>query len=155
MGSRVGVLQHGELAQMSTPEELYHNPVNPYVADFVGDAVFCAGLAQGGVVHCALGTLPLAAPGLAGPVTVMIRPEQIRLDAGENGVPAVVRDVVFYGRDAVVRLGVKAALSETVIARVFSQNLPRPGAELGLAVAGRVAAYPAPGLPAGIAEAVL
>jgi iron(III) transport system ATP-binding protein len=153
MGSRVGVLQHGALAQMCPPETLYHRPVNPYVADFVGDAVFCAGIAEGGVVHCALGALRLAEQGLAGPVTVMIRPEQIRL-APQGGVPAVLRDVVFYGRDAVLTLTLRGALAETVTARLFSQNVPARGAELGLTVQGEVMAYPAP-VSAAVADTAL
>ncbi len=154
MGQRVGVLQHGILAQMSTPEELYHRPVSPYVADFVGDAVFVAGLAEGGLVHCALGALRLATS-MSGPVQVMIRPEQIKLcTEAQNGVPAVLKQVSFYGRDAVVTLGLKTALAEDVTARVFSQSVPPQGAEVWLTVAGQVMAYPA-GLSIAGAEAAM
>lgn len=154
MGQRVGVLQHGILAQMSTPEELYHRPVSPYVADFVGDAVFVAGIAENGLVHCALGALRLATS-VSGPVNVMIRPEQIKLGTeAQNSVPAVLKHVAFYGRDAVVTLGLKNALAEDVTARVFSQSVPPQGGEVWLAVAGTVVAYPAPVRAAG-AEAVM
>jgi iron(III) transport system ATP-binding protein len=156
MGQRVGVLQHGALAQMSTPEELYHRPVSPYVADFVGDAVFCAGIAEGGLVHCALGALRLAGLGQSGPVTVMIRPEQIRLgqEAAAGGVAAVLKSVAFYGRDAVVSLGLKGALAGDVTARVFSQSVPPAGGEVWLTVEGAVVAYPTPVSAAG-AEAAM
>lgn len=152
MGSRVGVLQHGTLAQMCTPEQLYHRPVNPYVADFVGDAVFCAGLAEGGRVHCALGALPLAPSGLQGQVTAMIRPEQISVatDESAGGVPAVLKAVAFYGRDAVLTFGLQGALAETVTARVFSQNVPPPGSTVWLKVQGEVVAYPAAVTAAGV-----
>ena len=148
MGQRVGVLQHGVLAQMSPPEELYHRPATPSVADFVGDAVFVPGIAEDRLVHCALGALRLARPGVSGPVTVMIRPEQIRLDA-PDGVPAMVRDVAFFGRDAVVTLALRDALAGEVTARVFSHNVPPRNAAIGLTVEGAVMAYPAPGLSAG------
>lgn len=156
MGERVGVLQHGVLAQMSTPEELYHRPASPYVADFVGDAVFCPGIAEAGRVHCALGALTLAAAGLTGPVSVMIRPEQIRLgSAGAlNAVPALLKDVAFYGRDAVVTLGLEGALAGDVTARVFSQAVPPPGAKVWLTVEGKVVAYPAPVSGAGTEAAM-
>jgi iron(III) transport system ATP-binding protein len=146
MGRRVGVLQHGVLAQMSTPEELYHRPVSPYVADFVGDAVFCPGIAQGGQVHCALGALALAQPGLQGAVSVMIRPEQIQVfgDAAAGGVPAVLKTVAFYGRDAVLTLALDNALGGDVIARVFSQTVPPLGTKVSLIVAGAVVAFAAP-----------
>lgn len=145
MGSRVGVLQHGELAQMCTPETLYHQPINPYVADFVGDAVFCPGIAEAGHVHCALGMLPLVAAAQAGPVTVMLRPEQIRIQtaADTNCVPALVKHVAFFGRDAVVTLELHDALATDVTARLFSQSVPPRGANVWLTVAGAVVAYPA------------
>jgi iron(III) transport system ATP-binding protein len=156
MGNRVGVLQHGMLAQMCTPEELYHRPVNAYVADFVGDAVFCAGIAEGGRVHCALGALRLAVPGLNGTVTAMIRPEQISVgtDGANGGVPAVLREVSFYGRDAVLRLALHGALAETVTARVFSQNVPATGSAVWLEVQGEVVAYPVHVSAAGVETAM-
>ncbi len=143
MGSRVGVLQHGRLAQMSTPQVLYHRPVSPYVADFVGDAVFMPGIAENGLVHCALGALRLVTS-VSGAVNVMIRPEQIKLGLeAQNGMPAVVKRVAFYGRDAVLTLGLKNALAADVTARVFSQAVPPQGAEVWLTVEGAVLAYPA------------
>ena len=36
LSDRVIVMNHGEIQQMGTPEELYARPVNPFVADFVG-----------------------------------------------------------------------------------------------------------------------
>jgi iron(III) transport system ATP-binding protein len=155
MGERVGVLQHGVLAQMSTPEELYHRPATPYVADFVGDAVFLSGIAEGGRVHCPLGALRLASPGLSGPVTVMIRPEQISLGTeASGGVAATLKHVAFFGRDAVVTLALQGALAGDVTARLFSQSVPPCGSGAWLSVAGEVIAYPAPVSGAG-AEAAM
>jgi multiple sugar transport system ATP-binding protein len=36
MGDRVAILRAGELQQLGTPEELYENPVNVFVATFIG-----------------------------------------------------------------------------------------------------------------------
>ena len=36
MGERIGVLQKGKLLQIGTPHEVYNNPVNRFVAEFVG-----------------------------------------------------------------------------------------------------------------------
>jgi iron(III) transport system ATP-binding protein len=156
MGRRVGVLQHGVLAQMCTPEELYHRPASPYVADFVGDAVFLSGIAEAGRVHCALGALRLAAQTTPGPVTVMIRPEQIRLGPeGTGGVPAVLTNVAFFGRDAVATLELKGAFPCSVTARLFSQSVPPCGSQTWLRVAGEVVVYPAPVSGAGAEAATV
>jgi len=160
MGQRVGVLQHGVLAQMSPPENLYRQPVSAGIADFVGDAVFLPGIAAEGWAHCALGAMPLAPSALAedtaGPVTVMIRPEQIRItrDAALGGVPAMVTNVAFYGHEAMVTLSLKSALpAGEIMARVFSHAVPRQGGEVWLLVEGCVVAYPVPGA-VGVSEAL-
>ena len=76
----VGVLQDGVLAQMSAPETLYRAPVSPALADFIGEAVFCPGIAEDGQVHCALGRCcRWRADCASGPVEVMVRPEQIKI----------------------------------------------------------------------------
>ena len=36
MGERIGILNKGRLIQVGTPYEIYNNPVNTYVAEFVG-----------------------------------------------------------------------------------------------------------------------
>ena len=156
MGHLVGMLQHGKLAQMSAPEDLYHHPTSASVADFVGDAVFTPGTAQGGKVHCALGVLCLVEGDVTGPVNVMIRPEQIKInaDAVQGSVRAAIKNVAFYGHDAVVTLSVRGAQpTDDVIARVFSQNTPKPGRDVWLTVEGMVVAYPTPALASGL-EAV-
>jgi multiple sugar transport system ATP-binding protein len=37
MGHRIAVLNRGRIAQIGTPDEIYHQPDNRFVADFVGD----------------------------------------------------------------------------------------------------------------------
>jgi iron(III) transport system ATP-binding protein len=145
MGSLVGVLQNGVLAQMSAPEALYRRPASEGVANFVGDAVFVAGMAGNGRVQCGLGNLPLTAGGPLGRVTVMVRPEQIKIedDARRGGVAAVIDNVTFYGHDAVV--GLRLPNGAPVTARVFSHAVPKPGSNVWLVVEGEVAAFSAGG----------
>lgn len=38
MSDRIAIMDHGSIAQLGTPEELYGTPVNAYVADFIGSA---------------------------------------------------------------------------------------------------------------------
>ncbi len=37
MADRVAVMSNGKIEQTGTPEEIYHNPKNPFVYDFMGD----------------------------------------------------------------------------------------------------------------------
>lgn len=147
MGSMVGVLQNGVLAQLSAPEALYRTPDNPALANFIGEAVFTTGIAGAGMVRCALGVLPLGPHAPEGQVEVLVRPEQIKInrEAGPGAVQAMVKDVTFYGHDAVVRLNLKDASSEDdVTARVFSHAVPLQGSYVWLSVEGEVVAFPMP-----------
>lgn len=38
MSDRIAIMDHGSIAQLGTPEDLYGTPVNAYVADFIGSA---------------------------------------------------------------------------------------------------------------------
>ncbi len=113
--------------------------------------MFCSGIAGNGVVHCALGDLRLTDPAASGPVDVMIRPEQIKIIPApvQGSVQAVIKNLVFYGHDAVVRLAVHdAAPGQDVTARVFSHAVPKPGSDVWLTVEGAVVAYaPKPTAP--------
>ncbi len=156
MGAQVGVLQNGVLAQMSAPQALYHQPLTPELANFVGAAVFFPGFASGGKVQCVLGVLNLAnsagdGPLLLGPVEVMVRPEQIKVVTSPvpGGVPAIIDHVTFYGHDAVLRLTVIVPEGDLqpvrdVTARIFTQFVPEPGAKVWLKVEGDVVAYAEP-----------
>ncbi|WP_035060672.1 ABC transporter ATP-binding protein [Andreprevotia chitinilytica] len=156
MGEQVAVLWDGQLIQVANPETLYRTPVSPELASFVGDAVLLPGMADQGYVTCALGRLPIAkaamSGGGAGAVSVLLRPEQMRLAAGfeHAEVKGRVLDVDFYGHDACVRLALVGAadpLSASVIvtARVPGHTTPRPGDEVAIVVEGEAVTYPASG----------
>jgi iron(III) transport system ATP-binding protein len=144
MASQIGVLQNGVLSELRAPAALYQAPASAEQARFVGDAVFTTGIAQDGVVNCALGTLKLRGHAPEGRVRVMIRPEQIKLgDTAGSTVHAWVKAVTFYGHDALVELQLPgAAADDEVMARVFRHEAPMAGTESGLRVEGEVVAFP-------------
>ena len=85
LGREVAVLSNGRLVQTDTPEALYRRPATPELATFIGDAVLLPGIVRDDAVECDMGRLTLGRPMNAGPVDVMIRPEQIRISqAGTN-----------------------------------------------------------------------
>lgn len=80
MADRIAVLNAGRLEQLDTPETIYHEPVTPFVADFVGQADFIPGEVKDGLVHTELGTFPNSAGYEEGAaVVVMIRPDDVHL----------------------------------------------------------------------------
>ena len=88
----VAVMRGGEVLQLDTPEQVYRRPATPWVAGFVGDAVFLPGTWHGDEVVCTLGRLPAdwvsgdpasgavaEAPVDGAPVEVLVRPEELSL----------------------------------------------------------------------------
>ena len=90
--------------QIGTPRQVYEEPADTYVADFLGAAnlmeveVVSVGALRIGDFALASHRCEKAAPG---PAHAVIRPERVRIEehgsAGENRVPAMVERVVFLG----------------------------------------------------------
>jgi iron(III) transport system ATP-binding protein len=153
MGRQVAVLRDGLLVQRAAPETLYRQPADPEVALFVGEAVLVPGICGDGRVACALGELGVAGATPAGPVLVMVRPEQIRLARPGGGPPgdsgrAILAQMLgstYYGPQSVARLALDAPGRPVVRARIMGQDVPAPGDPVELTVSGDVAVFPAPG----------
>jgi ABC-type Fe3+/spermidine/putrescine transport system ATPase subunit len=131
LSDRIAVLEKGVLQQIGTPEALYHEPANPFVAGFVGRANFLPARAvarEGDEVLCELPGgarwRASAAPGVesGGEVRLMLRPEALRLDAPAEagagaecaGLAGRVLDRRFAGASTVYR--VETAAGELTVA---------------------------------------
>jgi iron(III) transport system ATP-binding protein len=97
LGDQVAVMLEGEIVQQASPAELYAAPATPWVASFVGDANLVPATLAAGSASTAVGEVPVASGG-AGPATVLLRAEQLRLVAGGD---ATVELTEFYGHDTV------------------------------------------------------
>ncbi len=97
LGDEVAVMREGVVVQHAPPAELYAHPTDPWLARFVGDADVLAGDARGDCASTAIGRVPLEAETIGG-VDVMVRPEDVMLEAGGD---TVVVAVEYYGHDAV------------------------------------------------------
>jgi ABC-type sugar transport system ATPase subunit len=113
MGHRVAVMRQGQIEQVGTYQELYREPVNAFVAGFLGSPPMhlVAGWRAGDAIACEVsGTqilLPFPVPyrtrvADGEPVTIGLRPEHFRLTrAGENpGLPCTVEMVEMAVSDA-------------------------------------------------------
>lgn len=91
LSDRIVVMDRGEIAQVGTPQEIYENPTNAFVADFIGTTNFLTGIAEGQDASMRLSLadgqkigLPLSDATKTGePVTLALRPNQISY--GEDG----------------------------------------------------------------------
>ncbi|HEY2270346.1 MAG TPA: TOBE domain-containing protein, partial [Streptosporangiaceae bacterium] len=138
MGHRVAVLAGGLLQQCDTPRQLYDNPVNQFVAGFIGSPAMNlqkVPLAEGGA---RLGgtTLPLPpAIGTAarqaglGELVIGIRPEHLHLADGSGDIAGEVTLVEELGADALLHVRL-AGSGDLIVARTEGRRTPPPGQQV-------------------------
>ena len=147
MATRVAVMNDGRISQIGAPHEVYENPANRFVADFLGAVNLFAGIvaAQDGAIARidsaeAGGRLAVAqnvAPGSA--VAVAVRPEKIALAAvrpedAATVLAGAVESISYRGEASTYRV----ALATGKIVRVTVPNKVRgdgafaPGARVFL-----------------------
>ncbi len=115
MGHRVAVLKDGILQQVDTPQNLYRDPVNAFVAGFIGSPSMNLLTVDGS----ALTELGIDLP--AGAVQVGVRPEHLTVqDAGTPGLVGTVSLVEELGSDANV-------YAETSYGQVTARTEDAPG----------------------------
>ena len=141
---QVAVMLGGRMQQIANPATLYQYPISQHVAEFVGDVFVIAGtsVGAGNHVQCALGdAVPIANACPAGPVNIVVRPEQLSIvDEGSAGSVSV--DVVgskFFGHDGVIEGTLSTG--ERVVVRLQADQLPQVGSRVGVTTRGMLLAY--------------
>ncbi|MGW0502055.1 ABC transporter ATP-binding protein [Micromonospora sp. NPDC003241] len=140
VADKVVVLRDGRVVQAAAPTTVYREPADPWVAGFVGDAVLLPAIVESGTARTALGVLPVAGAVADGPVTVLLRPEQIRLAAGAGGVTGTVLRHDFHGHDALV--GLRLGDGTAITARVLDGAAVPMDGEVGVRVDGAARVFP-------------
>lgn len=102
LADRVVVMQDGYIEQIGTPLELYDNPVNEFVATFIGapSMNLLPGNLNNGVVT--IGDQQFAGPAGSGSVNVGVRPEHLTL--ADQGLPMSVKVVEPTGSETLLTL---------------------------------------------------
>ena len=101
MSDKVVVMNQGYIQQMGTPEQIYNEPENAFVADFIGDSNIIDGMMmEDRVVKICDHVFPCIDEGFGKktPVDVVIRPEDIIIGKPGTGIiDGVVTSNVFIG----------------------------------------------------------
>jgi spermidine/putrescine transport system ATP-binding protein len=101
MSDKVVVMNNGEIQQIGAPEDIYNEPKNAFVADFIGESNIMDGvMREDYVASFGGGTFKCVDKGFEKneDVDVVIRPEDIDLiDAEKAQIKGVVRNVTFKG----------------------------------------------------------
>jgi iron(III) transport system ATP-binding protein len=131
VSDRVAVLEAGRLQQLGTPETLYAEPANPFVANFLGRANWLAATVEAvsdGRARCRLHAGPRWKARLpegeatyepGDQVRVMARPESLRLEAtqsadGDGALTGRIVDLRFAGASSFYRVALDDGTTVTV-----------------------------------------
>jgi iron(III) transport system ATP-binding protein len=105
MADRMAVLRDGLIEQIGPPRTVYRQPANRFVADFIGESNWLAGVvrearADGAIIESPIGNLLAASvpvgvlPGTT--VEVGFRPESVRIGAAKDNTWSAVTESVTY-----------------------------------------------------------
>jgi iron(III) transport system ATP-binding protein len=117
----VAVMREGRVLQADTPADLYSNPADPWIAEFLGDADVLETEARNGRAETLVGSFETD---LHGQVSVILRPENVQISLGETP-NAVVAGSEFFGHDQLVTVALHGGT------RVRARIGPRPVYRVG------------------------
>lgn len=117
ISDRMAVMNDGEIRQVGSPSEVYQEPADEFVADFIGTANLVKGTAEStdgeysistttGIDITADATTPTTDQSFdrGSDVTVLLRPERLSLGTSRNGaenqVQGMVREITYLGSSA-------------------------------------------------------
>ena len=136
MSDRIVVINRGVIQQIGTPKQIYMEPANPFVADFVGKIEFLEGEVKGdAIVLDGCGQkLPYDGP-LSGKVLVGIRPEQLRFAReGEGELIGVIKSHFYLGNENDCRVELGAGKEVRIIADPYESMDVKLGQKVSLKV---------------------
>ena len=133
MSDRIAVMSNGEVQQIGAPREIYNNPTNHFVANFIGEAnildVEAKSVKSTKGRHAAKLTFGNTTWQIDVPpeltdrknLSVMIRPENLRIEAAKGKMPAAamvgtIKDMSYLGTDT--QIHVEVGNNTDLLARV-------------------------------------
>ncbi len=125
MADRLVVMNDGAVRQVGTQQDLYERPTDRFVAGFVGRSTFIEGEIEAPGRFRSAGGLELVCNGTtAGPATLALRPERMRIETApvaemDNSLPGVVEFVSYLG--ATVDMHVRISAKERVVVQITNR----------------------------------
>jgi putative spermidine/putrescine transport system ATP-binding protein len=131
LGDRIVVMQKGAIAQIGTPREIYFEPKNRFVAEFIGAANIIESPVENGHLVLPGGRQPIGGSASFENAIAMIRPETIGV-VEEGGAPlsGMVDTVSFIGDRQ--RMIVSGASSKLLTVDAPNTIKARAGERIGL-----------------------
>ena len=100
MSDKIVVMSEGKIQQIGTPEDIYNEPTNAFVADFIGDSNIFSGIMTGKcrVRFCGAEFECVDDVEHGTMIDAVVRPEDVTITAPERGIiRGIVTSVIFKG----------------------------------------------------------
>lgn len=131
LSDRIAVMHQGQVEQVGTPSQVYDRPASLFVAQFIGKANFLQGTVleanaeklwvevNGRKIQA---TAPDCQPSVGKAVTLMVRPEHLKLSANEldhpaeNQIQGTVKGITYIGQ--LVEVQMDTAIGQLTVAQL-------------------------------------
>ena len=132
LGDRIVVMDRGRVAQIGTPRDIYFEPSEAFVADFIGIMNRLDGTITDGLLETRGGLLPMSNQ-RSGAVSALFRPENARVvDLDQASLKGVVDTAFFLGDRT--RLIVRGIGDENITLETDNRVKFQPGDSIGLSI---------------------
>lgn len=136
MSDTIVVLRNGIIQQIGTPQDIYNEPKNAFVADFIGESNILPGIMAHDYLVRFLGRefeCVDAGFGTEQPVEVVVRPEDVDIipisAVNSNAMEGIVKSVLFMGVHYEIQV-----LANGFIWTVHTTDAVNPGEAVGLEI---------------------
>ncbi len=142
VSSRIAVMDHGRIVQVSTPAELYEYPKSRYIADFIGEVNMLEGrvsqregdhlLVQSPEAGCAIQTGPSGEEPEGSQVWIALRPEKLLIskeapaDTSQNCMAGEVWDIGYLGNLSIYHVKLDSGKMVTATQANMARLIERP-----------------------------
>ncbi|HCW22768.1 MAG TPA: spermidine/putrescine ABC transporter ATP-binding protein [Lachnospiraceae bacterium] len=132
MSDKIVIMSEGKIQQIGTPEDVYNEPKNAFVADFVGESNIFSGIMTGkrrvrfcGGEFTCVDDFPEGTH-----ITAVVRPEDVVLTTPEKGmIQGEVTSVIFKGMH--YEIAVQSGRNEM---EIRSTRTPKVGEQVGMVI---------------------
>ncbi len=124
MSDKIVVMAEGKMQQIGTPEDIYNEPINAFVADFIGDSNIFNGIMTGKLKARFCGGEFVCVDDVeeGTHITAVVRPEDVILTEPAKGqIRGIVTSVIFKGIH--YEITVESGKNEIVAQSVYSAKM--------------------------------
>ncbi len=128
MSDKIVVMAEGKMQQIGTPEDIYNEPANAFVADFIGDSNIFNGIMTGKLKarFCGGEFVCVDDVETGTHITAVVRPEDVVLTSPEKGkIRGIVTSVIFKGMhyEITVESGKNEIVAQSVNCAIVGEHV--------------------------------